>query len=239
MGLGRVCRWLLVAQCLRESSAVSVSRSVPVVWSAGSAWCDVTAAINEVLPALPCAVAHLSVPAGSEEGVALIDPRILALGSASVVAPGALNQRRLSLAVEDGMPLLPPAARVVVFRVASPASGTGELHLEVECAASLVVGPPGLGAHAEFARAVLRAALADAGISPEAVAELEEQVTHRVSCPFLPPILPPISLTAPCLALFSQHLTSHTACFSPLSSQTAHLSHSTLFFLHLSLPTSL
>jgi 23S rRNA (guanosine2251-2'-O)-methyltransferase len=128
------------------------------------------------LPDLTWALATLEVVQPGQR-LAILDPSMLELGPASLVAPGA--RRSVTVSVYQGTALLPADARLLVTREddspgAPPLPSQLELHLRVEAAGALLTKPDGPSSGSEaIAQAALRTALASQGLPLEDVRGLE------------------------------------------------------------------
>jgi 23S rRNA (guanosine2251-2'-O)-methyltransferase len=155
---------------------------------------DVTDAIADVLPPLPMALVSISAPRGCR--LAILDPAILEVGPASVVAPERFES--MAIGARSGEPLLPLDARILLLcdegiAAAQGSSGDGSsefvrldegAHLDVTVEASepLLVGSSGLDGSTALAQAALRAALAAGGLSARDISELESLADPTPAC---------------------------------------------------------
>ena len=105
-----------LALALAALDGIVLRRTLSVSFGARVEWLDVTPLVANALPALPCAVCHLETAGAERVGVTLLDPRLLSLGSATSIAPGASSQRRLALALVSGALLLPADVRILALR---------------------------------------------------------------------------------------------------------------------------
>ena len=140
-----------------------------------ASWRDVTSAVAESLPPLPHALATISVPDDSACRLVVIDPSLLEVGPAEVVAPNQLAS--IALGVRDGVPLLPHGARLVLLNnvdVDGNRAVEMSLSVTIEAAEPLLTSSPSLSGGASMAQAALRTALAAHGIAASDIEAIEK-----------------------------------------------------------------
>ena len=150
-----------------------VQRTVDITAAASTPWHDVTAEVAAVLPNLACALATVCAPTGSR--LAVLDPAMLEVGPAEIVAPSDRWSEAISLGVRDGVPLLPSDVRIILLSASGQSDAMTSLDVSIEAAEPLLTASRGPASGAEaMAQAALRTALAAGGVKAAAVAALEE-----------------------------------------------------------------
>ena len=166
---------LVVCTASASVSGMALRRSVTLP-PLESGWRDVTSEISACLPPLPNALATVAVPRGCR--IAVLDPQLLEVGPAALVAPN--RHASIAVGVRDGRPLLPSDARLVLLRDDHESSDLTldctlgcTLEVAIEMADQLLAAPSGPSGAAAIAQAALRTSLDASGVDAAVIAALE------------------------------------------------------------------